>query len=62
MPVSLIPGVDLEINWLLEKGYIVPSGIEWASPIVTVKKPNGSIRLCVGFKRVNCVTTPVCLG
>jgi len=55
----LIPGVDLEINWLLGKGYIVPSESEWASPIVTVKKPNGSVRLCVDFKRINSYTTPV---
>ena len=58
-PVSLILGVDLEINWLLEKGYIVPSESEWASPIVTVKKPNGLVRLCVDFKRIKSVTNPV---
>jgi len=55
---SLVPGVDIEINWLLEKGYLVPSQSKWVSPIVTVKKPNGSVRLCVDFKKINSVTVP----
>ena len=55
-PVALKEKVDEEISWLLEKGYIVPSSIPWASPMVTVRKADGSARLCVDFRKINCLT------
>ena len=56
---SLKTGVEEELNWLLERGFIEESCGEWASPIVTVRKPNGKIRICVDFRKVNAVTTPL---
>ena len=55
-PVMLKPKVDEEITWLLEQGFIVPSSSPWALPIVTVRKPDGSARLCVDFRKVNALT------
>ena len=52
-------GVQEELNWLLERGFIEETCGEWASPIVTVRKPNGKIRICVDFRKVNAVTTPL---
>jgi len=57
-PVALREAVGKEVQWLLDQGYIRASHSEWASPIVTVKKPDGSIRLCIDYKRLNAVTTP----
>ena len=57
-PVSLRKAVEKEVDWLVQQGYVRRSHSEWASPIVTVKKPDGSIRLCVDYKRLNSVTTP----
>ena len=45
-----------EIDWLLSKQFILPSDSPWASPMVTVRKPDGSTHLCVDFKAINQVT------
>ena len=56
---SLKKGVEEEIEWMLERGFIEESSAEWSSPIVTVKKPNGKIRVCVDYRKLNSVTTPI---
>jgi len=48
--------VDKEIDWLLAQVYIRTSTSPWSSPMVTVKKPDGSARLCVDFRHINEVT------
>ena len=42
-----------------ESGYIRESNSNWASPIVTVRKPDGTARLCIDFKAINAITTPL---
>ena len=55
-PVTLRASVDKEIDWLLERHFIRPSSSPWASPMVTVKKADGSARLCVDFRKINGLT------
>jgi len=55
-PAHFRTSIDQEIDWLLQKGFIQPSTSPWASPIVAVRKPDGSARLCVDFKKVNAIT------
>ncbi|KAK4689460.1 putative transposase, partial [Tremellales sp. Uapishka_1] len=40
----------------LSKGFIVPSESPAASPILFVKKKDGSLRLCVDYRRLNNIT------
>ena len=46
-PLTLRDSVDKELDWLLEQGYMRESESQWASPMVTVKKPDGTARMSI---------------
>jgi hypothetical protein len=41
---------------MLSKGLICPSASPWGSPILFVDKRDGTIRLCVDYRKLNEVT------
>ena len=45
-----------EVQYLLEHGLASPSCSPWASPCILVPKPNGQVRMCTDYRRVNGVT------
>ncbi|CAH8642613.1 unnamed protein product [Dicrocoelium dendriticum] len=44
------------IEDMLDAKIIIPSKSPWSSPIVLVKKKNGSLRLCIDYRKLNDVT------
>ena len=47
-----------QIDQLLQLGIIRPSDSPWSSSVVTVKKKDGGVRICVDYRAVNSVTQP----
>ena len=45
-----------QIQDLLSKGFIRPSVSPWGAPVLFVKKNDGSLRLCVDYRKLNQVT------
>lgn len=58
VPVAWQSAVREEVQKLLTLGIIKPSTSPWAAPIVTVRKKDGSLRMCVDYRKLNSVTSP----
>jgi hypothetical protein len=48
--------IEKEVRDMLDRGWIRPSESPWSSRLVLVPKPDGTIRTCVDFRRVNELT------
>ena len=53
VPLHLEDALNKELDSMLNAGLIEPSEAYYASPLVLVKKPDGSIRICVNYKCLN---------
>ena len=45
-----------QLRELQQKGYVRPSSSPWGSPVLFVKKKDGSMRMCVDYRSLNEVT------
>ncbi|XP_064470233.1 uncharacterized protein LOC135384984 [Ornithodoros turicata] len=53
LPYALRESVQEEVERMLQMGVIEPSESAYNSPVVIVKKPDRTNRLCIDFRRIN---------
>jgi hypothetical protein len=56
MAPSELMELKIQLQELLEKGFIRPSVSPWGAPVLFVKKKDGSLRLCIDYRQLNRVT------
>ena len=56
MPFSVREEVSRQVKKMQEAGVIQPSNSPWASPIVLVRKKDGTHRFCIDYRELNAVT------
>ncbi|KAK3098956.1 hypothetical protein FSP39_024662 [Pinctada imbricata] len=56
-PLGFMKEEEEHLKKLLDKGIVVPSKSNWASPVVLVRKKDGSVRWCVDYRRLNQLST-----
>ena len=56
VPPPLLPGVKKDLEYMKKAKIIEPSDSPYCSPVVLVKKRDGSIRFCVDYRKLNAST------
>jgi transposase InsO family protein len=55
-PIHWRETAELELQKMIDSGVIEPSSSPWASPVVLVKKKDGTARYCIDYRKLNAVT------
>ena len=58
MPFAVREEVAQQLKDMQQNGVIQPSSSPWASPVVMVRKKDGTHRFCVDYRALNAVTKP----
>ena len=48
--------LKIQLQELVDKGFVQPSTSSWGVPVLFVRKKNGSMHLCIDYHQLNKVT------
>ena len=48
--------LKIQLQELLDKGFIRPSVSPWGAPVLFVKKNDGTLQMCIDYRQINKVT------
>jgi hypothetical protein len=48
-----LAGLKVQLQELLDKGFIRPSNSPWGALVLFVKKKDGTLRLCIDYRQLN---------
>ena len=58
MPLAVRDEVARQLREMQQAGVVQPSSSPWSSPVVMVRKKDGTHRFCVDYRHLNAVTKP----
>lgn len=56
VPFALRDTISTMVNDMIQQGVVKPSRSPWASPVVLVRKKDGTMRFCVDYRKLNTIT------
>ena len=56
MSATELVELKMQLQELIEKGYIRPSVSPWGAPILFVKKKDGMMHMCIDYRQLNKMT------
>ena len=53
MALTELKEINIQLQRLLDKGFIRPTVFPWGAPVLFVKKKDGTLRMCIDYRKIN---------
>ena len=56
MAPAKLKELKVQLQELLDKGFVRPSVSPWGAPVLFMKNKDGTLRMCINYRQINKVT------